>query len=179
MFAGWSEFYFLLGSSAAGLIGLLFVVVTLTAGAQNQSTERGRHLFMTPVVFHFAVVLTISALCTSERMGSQILSLVIGAASVIGLLYMGNGAIQLRNPKVTQHWTDFWYYGALPLLGYALMLVSAIAVGMRVDWAPMALAGVILSFLLLGIRNAWDLVTWIAPRTQAIARDEFGGNDNT
>src|SRR5690242_13369502 len=103
MLAGWSEFYFLLGSSAAALIGLLFVVVTLTAGAQNQSTERGRHLFMTPVVFHFAVVLTISALCTSEQIGSQVLSLVIGAASAIGLLYMGNSAIQLHNAKVTQH----------------------------------------------------------------------------
>jgi hypothetical protein len=176
VFAGWTDFYFLLGSSAAGLIGLLFVVVTLTAGSQNPNTERGRHLFMTPVVFHFAVVLTISALCTSEQMGSQPLAFVIGAASLIGLCYMGNGAIQLRNPKVTQHWTDFWYYGALPLMGYALMLVSAIAVGMRADWASMALAAVILGFLLLGIRNAWDLVTWIAPRTQALARGEIGGD---
>jgi hypothetical protein len=178
MFAGWTDFYFLLGSSAAGLIGLLFVVVTLTAGSQNPNTERGRHLFMTPVVFHFAVVLTISALCTSEQMGSQPLALVIGTASLIGLFYMRGSAILLRNRKVTQHWTDFWYYGAVPLVGYALMKVSAIAVGTGADWASMALASVILGFLLLGIRNAWDLVTWIAPRTQALARGEIGGESN-
>jgi hypothetical protein len=55
------------------------------------------------------------------------------------------------------------------------MLVSAIAVGIRADWASMVLAAVVLGFLLLGIRNAWDLVTWIAPRTQALARGEIGG----
>jgi hypothetical protein len=32
MFQGWDTFFFLIGSSAGALIGLMFVVITLTAG---------------------------------------------------------------------------------------------------------------------------------------------------
>jgi hypothetical protein len=44
MFEGWSEYFFMIGSSAAALIGLMFVVVTLTAGHQSDQVEQGKHL---------------------------------------------------------------------------------------------------------------------------------------
>ena len=58
---GWDNFYYLIGSAAGGLVGLMFVVVTLTAGRDRSITLRAADLYLTPTVAHFAVVLTISA----------------------------------------------------------------------------------------------------------------------
>ena len=43
--------------SAGALIGLMFVVVTLTAGRERDQTEHGKHLYTSPIVWHLAVVL--------------------------------------------------------------------------------------------------------------------------
>jgi hypothetical protein len=59
---GWDNFYYLIGSAGAGLIGLLFVVMTLTAGRERSRILRGAGLYMTPTVVHFGVVLAISAI---------------------------------------------------------------------------------------------------------------------
>ena len=34
-------------------------------------------------------------------------------------------------------------------------------------WAPYAVAANTLALLLIGVRNAWDLVTWLAPSGSA------------
>jgi hypothetical protein len=61
----WETFYFMIGSAGAGLIGLLFVVVTLTAGFDQSQINRGAKFYMTPTAFHFAVVLTASAVAVA------------------------------------------------------------------------------------------------------------------
>ena len=46
---GWDNFYYLIGSAAAGLIGLLFVVMTLTAGRDRSRIVRAALvIYMTP-----------------------------------------------------------------------------------------------------------------------------------
>src|SRR5579862_8370419 len=59
--AEWANFYTLLGTGAATLLGLTFLA--LTFGGKLNSPERIRHvpLFVTPTVFHFSMVLLISA----------------------------------------------------------------------------------------------------------------------
>jgi hypothetical protein len=42
MLEGWKDYFLLVGSAAAALIGLLFVVVTLTAGRELGTVERGQ-----------------------------------------------------------------------------------------------------------------------------------------
>jgi formate/nitrite transporter FocA (FNT family) len=54
---GWENYYLLIGSAAGALIGLMFVVVTLTAGRDRDQSERGKHLYTSPIVWHLAVVL--------------------------------------------------------------------------------------------------------------------------
>jgi hypothetical protein len=46
---------------------------------------------------------------------------------------------------------------------YLGLAVAAAGVWARAAWATQALAGLLLSLLLLGIRNAWDLVSTMAP----------------
>ena len=58
---------------------------------------------------------------------------------------------------------DFWLYGATPTLLYLAGLALCALVWVGVRWAPEGLAGLLLVLALVGIRNAWDLVTAIAP----------------
>ena len=165
MLEGWSEFYLMVGSSAAALIGLLFVVATLTADMEERRVLRGQRLFMTPTVFHFAVVFVISAVGTVEHMAAETIAIVTAAAALIGFLYMLPRLADQMKPNATEHWTDIIFYGLSPMAGYLALGVTAWTVFDGLPIATMLLAGMMLGFLLLGIRNAWDLVTWIAPRT--------------
>jgi sensor domain CHASE-containing protein len=61
------------------------------------------------------------------------------------------------------HWSDMPLYGGAPaLLDVAIVGVAA---GVWNGWAsaPAALAALLMVLMLVAIRNAWDLITWIAP----------------
>ena len=62
--AAWHYFYVIIGSAAATLTGLLFVVVTLVSGALGhvRSPWSGTRVFNTPNVMHFGAALLIAAL---------------------------------------------------------------------------------------------------------------------
>ena len=62
------------------------------------------------------------------------------------------------------HWTDAWFYGAIPAAIYVLLAVVAWAFWTEQQWAVNGVAVVINAILLISIRNEWDLVTWLAPR---------------
>jgi hypothetical protein len=57
---GWDNFYVIVGSSAAGLTGLTFIVITLAADAHRVSPN-GLRIFITPTIVHFAAVLGAAA----------------------------------------------------------------------------------------------------------------------
>lgn len=160
----WGEFFFLIGSSAAGLIGLIFVVATLTSDLDKRRAIRGMRVYMTPNVFHFAIVLSLCALACSPQVKPPGLAAVMAAAAVIGMVYVGQRALGLARPGMAVHWSDYLFYGVIPLIGYAALGFDAWAVESGLGFADALAAGLMLGFLLLGIRNAWDLVSYMAPR---------------
>ncbi|MGE5721674.1 MAG: hypothetical protein ACM3YM_04365 [Sphingomonadales bacterium] len=167
MFRGWEDFYFLIGSSAAGLIGLLFVVVTLTAGTDRRSAQRGASLYMTPVVFHLAAVFVLSAVAIAPGLSYLAIGLISAGGAVAGIAYATFVTLGLRKPDVTPppHWSDIWFYGVAAGAVYAALLAAAAATLAQAPWAEIARGIVLIALLLLSIRNAWDLVTWLAPGT--------------
>jgi hypothetical protein len=46
---------------------------------------------------------------------------------------------------------------------YVLLLGAAAAIWIQWPLAPFALAALVMILMLLAIRNAWDLITWMAP----------------
>src|SRR5215471_20162503 len=60
--ATWQTFYVLIGSAAATLTGLLFVVVTLIAGVRASSPSLAFATFNAPNVVHFGAALLIAAI---------------------------------------------------------------------------------------------------------------------
>ena len=166
MFQGWDSFYLLIGSAAAGLIGLLFVVATLTANRDAASAMRGARIFMTPTVFHFAVALVISALALAPRLTSHAAGLLVAAAALVGLVYSVAVTVALGRGEApeTSHWSDLWCYGVAPAAIYVGLAAMAVALWVGAPCAAPGLAVLQLILLLAAVRNAWDLVTWLAPR---------------
>jgi hypothetical protein len=166
MLEGWEDYYLLVGSAAAALIGLLFVIVTLTAGLRTATAERGQRFFMTPIVFQLASVLVLSGLAMAPDLSAREVAILVAAVALLEFLYAGWVAWSFLRGAVSHvpHWSDSWCYGYVP---FAMsLLLGAVAVGLSgaFEWAIRSLAMLVIAALLLGIRNAWDLVTWIAPR---------------
>ena len=61
----WQNFYVIIGSSAAALTGLQFVVIVLGAGTNWIPSLPATRAFGTPTVVHFCAVLLVSAILTA------------------------------------------------------------------------------------------------------------------
>jgi hypothetical protein len=165
MFAGWDSFYLMLGGAAASLVGLLFVVVTLTHSRDREQAERGASIYLTPTVVHFSMVLTAAATAVAPRLPPAASLAVIGLAALAGVANSLRAAVRMHLwGKGPPHWSDFWLYGFAPAALYLTVGGADVALAMCKPWAADVLAAALLALLLLGIRNAWDLVTWISPR---------------
>ena len=166
MFEGWGEFYLLAGSASAVLIGLLFVVVTLTQDHTRSSVLTGAKLYMGPVVLHVSFVLVLSAAALAPGITPAAFALVSGAVAVWGLVrgaFVIVGISGLAGDD-KPHWSDVWFYGVVPSVLYLLLAGIAAAFWTERAWATHALAAIVTALLLATIRNEWDLVTWLAPR---------------
>ena len=170
MFQGWNSFYQMTGGAAANLIGLLFVVATLIERRDRARVLRGVSIYLTPTALHFAMVLLVSALALAPRLAISAGAVLVGLGAVLGL---GNAiwacvGMRARSPGAAPpHWSDFWLYGAAPVAVYLGLAATSVALWARAGWAVHALAAVLVALLLLGLRNAWDLVTWVAPTGDA------------
>jgi hypothetical protein len=164
MFEGWDNFFLLVGGAGGGLIGLLFVVITLGGRPRDREAKlRATSVYMGPIVFHMAAVLVLSALADAPLPGTG-QGTAFALAALIGLAYCGRVvmALGVRRTLTPAHWTDLWCYGLLPLAAYVPLGLAAAAAWRAPQWAAPSLAVALVALLLLGIRNAWDLVTWIS-----------------
>jgi len=164
VFEGWNDYYLLVASASAALIGLLFVVVTLTPPQDPSQVVRGQQLYMSPIVYHLAMVLTGGAVAMAPRTPDMLALAIIGLIAAVGLATAAWVTWQIG--RSAPHWTDRWWYGVGPGAAYLGLIVADL-----LHSAPLIAAGQ-LALLLISIRNAWDLVTWLAPRRKAEAPPE-------
>jgi hypothetical protein len=61
---------------------------------------------------------------------------------------------------------DWCWYVALPFLSYLSIVANAIVLGVYAKVGLALLAGTAILLLVIGIRNAWDLVLWMAQQTK-------------
>src|SRR2546422_6513449 len=88
-FSAWESFYVIIGSSAAALTGLQFVVVVLGAEARSLGPEVGA--FGTPTVVHFCAVLLMSAILSVPFRTVSHAGLALSAVGVAGGVCLGGG----------------------------------------------------------------------------------------
>ena len=81
----WHEFYLMLGTSAAALMALLFVAVSIGIGYYTERNVAGVRTFLSPVVAHFTAVLFVSAMALAPVHGKIVLVALI-LAGIVGVL---------------------------------------------------------------------------------------------
>jgi hypothetical protein len=86
--ADWSNFYVIVGSAAAGLTGLTFVVITLSAEA-NRASAIGLRTFVTPTIVHFGAALALAVFLSVPHLALLGLGIGFGVSGLAGLLYIG------------------------------------------------------------------------------------------
>ena len=157
----WRNFYALLGTAAATLMGLMFVVVSLGPQQIAAHTATGVQAFVTPTVVYFATVLVVAALMAIPGVPAPILGAFLALGSLGGLGYMcSTGAhSQWRHANLDR--LDWLWYVGLPIFSYLFILGAAVEIGLRNPLGLDGVAGADLLLLVIGIRNAWDLVLWV------------------
>jgi hypothetical protein len=161
------------------LIGLIFVVISLMQDRSRSSVLTGSRLYMGPIVLGVSFVLVLSAAALAPGIDSTSFAAIAGIVAAWGLARGVMSTFGIARLKDEVHWTDVWFYGVLPSAFY--LALAAIAFAFWTGWpqAREALAGFVTLGLLLAIRNEWDLITWIAPRSEPspdFERREKGGD---
>ena len=160
-FAGWENFYVIVGSSAGALIGLQFVVMTLVAERLMPAAET-TDAFATPSVIHFAVVLLLSALVSAPWTGIVVVALLWGLVGLSGIVYTIVVARRLRTQ--TQYkpvFEDWLCHVHLPFAAYAILVGSAFVARSYTRKVLFCVGASALLLLFVGIHNAWDAATYV------------------
>jgi hypothetical protein len=170
-FSAWENFYVIVGSSAGALTGLQFVVITLIAEGRTTGSMHEVRAFGTPTVVHFCVALLISAIasCPWQSLSGPVVAL--AACGVAGILYILNALRHARQARYKPDTEDWIWYSWLPLVAYCFLLASSLLLKRYFVFASFSIATISLLLLFLGIRNAWDTVTYIAVRQASASQN--------
>ena len=161
-FAVWESFYLIIGSAAAALTGLQFVVIAIVADS-GAATELSVAAFGTPTILHFCTALLIAGILTAPWAGLAAPAWIVGAFGAAGLVYMALVVQRARRQSSYQPVVEDWvWYVGLPLGAYAVLVAGAVLLAGHTATALFALGAVALLLLFIGIRNAWDSVTYVA-----------------
>jgi hypothetical protein len=160
--AAWETFFFLIGSSAAALTGLQFVVIALIAESGRRATPREIEAFSTPTIVHFTGVLLVSAILSAPWPRLLPVALILGACGVAGVAYIFVVIGRARRLATYRLVGEDWrWHVVFPLISYVLLLVAAILLPAYAHRVLFAIGGVTLLLLLIGLHNTWDTVTYI------------------
>ena len=160
----WSNFYIMAGSAAAGLTGLMFVVITLVSGEERlRRAPDGISTFSTPTVVHFGVALLVSAILSAPWRLLVHPAALLAIAGLSGIVYLVRLMHRTRRLRTYRPDLEDWiWYTVLPFVAYGTILAGAVMLSAIPVEALFALAGGVLLLIFIGIRNAWDIVTYIA-----------------
>jgi len=162
----WQNFYLLVGTAAATLVGLMFVAISLGARSITPRHIPALRVFVSPTLIHFVYVLLTASVVIIPTVTRTTLG---GLLVLVGLISAGRsvGALafmrqQYREQVVDVH--DWIWYLVAPTISYVLFIGAGIGLllGAAQSLNALALANILL--LIAGIRNAWDYVTWMVLR---------------
>lgn len=174
LLGGWTNFYVIVGSSAGALTGLQFVVMTLIAQGQVESSMHEIRAFGTPTVVHFCTALLVSAIMAAPWHGLPHVAFCLLCCGVAGVGYACNIIWHARKARYNPDTADWIWYAAVPFAAHALLIAAAISLWLQASVSLFVVAAIALVFLFVGIHNAWDTVTYIATRPREHQSAEAG-----
>jgi len=161
--AEWQTFSEIVGSAAAALTGLQFVVIVLIAQAGAAKGMLEIRAFGTPTVVHFCAALLIAAITAAPWHTLHGAAYCLGGCGAAGVLYAIRVIVHARRQTGYEPDAgDWWWFAVFPLIAYASLVTAAITL----LWSPtpslFAIAAVAVILLFIGIHNSWDTVTYVA-----------------
>jgi hypothetical protein len=160
----WHDFFIVIGTAGLTLTGLLFVVVSLAPRVIAHRPASGVKAFLSPNVVYFTTALVVSAMLLVPSLPPGVIGTLLCTGAVGSLVF-------LASTKAHEIWRDnklpfldwIWFIG-LPVTAYGLLLLSGIGFLSQATLSMHGLAVALILLLVVGIRNAWDLVIWISQR---------------
>lgn len=172
----WQNFYMLLGGASATLVGLMFIAISF---GSNRWIPEDRPIlaasfnaFMSPTFIHFVYVLVTAMVVFVPTLSETVLGALLVVAGIGSLGHIArNLPFLLRRYRAGSiDRSDLVWYSLMPALGYILYLDAGIGLLRAAAGRPThgqalnALAAATILLLVIGVRNAWDLVVFLALR---------------
>ncbi len=159
--AEWESFSVIVGSGAAALIGLQFVVMALVADRPHIASPEAGAAFATPTIVHFSAVLLLSAVLRVPWQTATTVAALWGLVGVAGLVYGVIVSRRMRKQRTYRpDFEDWLFHALLPSAAYALLLLSAFAASSHTHEALLGVGAAALFLLFVSIHNVWDTVTY-------------------
>ena len=160
--SAWQNFYVVIGSASAALIGLMFVVVTLIASRGRQRSGEALGAFGTPTIVHLCAALIITAILCAPWPALWNAGLLLGICGLAGAIYILVIIRRARRQNDYQPVLEDWLWHMIfPAISYAALIVAALVVPGNATPALFIVGAAAVFFLLIGIHNAWDTITYM------------------
>jgi hypothetical protein len=168
MFEGWENFYLIVGPSAAALIGLMFIVVTLSTNRDPDQLELGKHLYTSPIIYHLTIIVLLSCAAMAPDIPRLLFGCVTALAALGGLAFgiRSTLGIARRRPTGDDSLFDMWWYGVAPTFAYLGLGAAGASLLLGGAWSDDLLGAALVALLLISVNAEWDLVTFLAPRAR-------------
>jgi hypothetical protein len=156
----WHDFYVLVGTGGAALTGLLFVVVSLGPNVVAQRVGRGVRAFISPIATHFIFAFVLACIMLAPGMPGPILATCLAGGGLGGAFYTGWTSVHVQARNLSM--LDRIWFAWLPLLIFLFLFACALAVLAHWELALYGIAAATVMLIVTGLRNAWDIVLWMA-----------------
>ena len=163
----WDDFFFLCGSSAAGLTGLMFIAVTFGFKLVTKENLAQVNVFLSPFCFHFIQVFFFSCVAEIPITNTQALGGIVLLSSLWRSIKL-IGSVKLM--RVTSRYDaeiEFsdWIicvYG--PAFAFVALMGAGVGLIFQAQWAIYVFAVCLLTLLFIGTLGAWEMLIWIATK---------------
>jgi hypothetical protein len=158
----WRDFYVMIGTASGAIVGASFIVASLASGVQERAI--GMRGFISPTAVHLATVLVSSAILTVPKISPLGVALLLGTAGAVGTIYALIVVARIWRMKLGLE--DWCFYALLPVIAYGAIAAAAAMIVLRVDSPLYVLAAALILLLIVGMRNAWDMATFLIMRAR-------------
>jgi hypothetical protein len=147
---------------------LVFVVSTLVAARRDTRpeggiTSTGTSVFTSPVIVLFCSAFFIACIFTAPWPSLGLAGALIGLTGLFGILYVSRVILRARRlDGYTADREDWIWFMLLPMLSYIVIAASGFGLVHVPLLAPFTLGGATVLLIFIGIRNAWDVITYLA-----------------
>nr|WP_321983846.1 hypothetical protein [uncultured Lichenicoccus sp.] len=159
----WYDFYLLIGTGAATLVGLMFVAASVGSDVFTHERQHALRIFLSPTVVAFSFILAASLVGVMPAATCEPAGLLLAGFGLLGVAYSG-----LIWSRMVRHGIarsidleDRAWYAVIPAVAYILLTAAGVTLCLGNGPACALLASGMCLLLLAGIRNAWDMTTWV------------------